>query len=135
MREAQFGSSSAACPANAKSATHSVSRGRMSGRHKNFPVSFQFSAEIPRLVSSTSRAPRYTSQQTSNASSGLTLISAPPLRALHAIRLRTPCEKPLNLSFRGRGLPEESAFYWVLQKADSSRKERAMAQRPSLRSE
>src|SRR5882762_1037816 len=34
-----------------------------------------FSAPIPRLDSITSRAPRYTSQQTSNAISGFTLIS------------------------------------------------------------
>src|SRR5229473_2521572 len=79
MRDAQSGPSSAACPASAKSATHSFSRGRKSGRHRNFPVSFQLSAEMPRFVSSTSRAPRYTSQHTSNASSGLTLM-APPHR-------------------------------------------------------
>ena len=42
--------------ASAKSATHSLSRARKSGRHRNFPVSFQFSAEMPRLVSSTSRS-------------------------------------------------------------------------------
>src|SRR6266404_3917739 len=77
MREAQSGPSSAALPTSAKSATHSFSRGRKSGRHRNFPVSFQFKAEMPRFVSSTSRAPRWTSQQTSNANFGLTLIPAP----------------------------------------------------------
>src|SRR5260221_13926400 len=77
MREACSGPSSAACPASAKSATHSFSRGRKSGRHKNRPESCQFSAQTPRLVSSTSRAPRYTSQHTSNASSGFTLIVPP----------------------------------------------------------
>src|SRR5882762_6320041 len=77
MREACSGPSSAACPASAKSATHSFSRGRKSGRHKNRPESCQFSAQTPRLVSNTSRAPRYTSQHTSNASSGFTLIVPP----------------------------------------------------------
>src|ERR1700737_343277 len=77
MREAQHVGSSAAPPANAKSATHSFSRGRYSGFHKNLPVSFQFNAEIPRFDSSTSRAPRYTSQHISNASSGFTLIASP----------------------------------------------------------
>src|SRR5258705_13330700 len=67
-----------ACPASAKSATHSPSRGRKSGRHKYLVASFQSIAEIPRLASSTSRALRYTSQQTSNANSALTPI-APPL--------------------------------------------------------
>jgi len=34
MRDARPGSSSAACPAIAESATHSFNRARMSGRHK-----------------------------------------------------------------------------------------------------
>src|SRR5258707_14003551 len=79
MRDARSGPSSAACPASAKSATHSYSRGRMSGRHKNFVASFQSSVERPRFVSSTSRAPRYTSQHTSNASSAVTGIAPPPV--------------------------------------------------------
>ncbi len=75
MRDAQSGPSSAFCPASAKSATHSFSRAGKSGRHKNFPVSLQFSAEMPRLLSIPSRAPRLTSQHTANASSGLTLMA------------------------------------------------------------
>src|SRR5271154_6151288 len=77
IRDAKSEPAKAFSPASAKSATHSFSRGRISGRHKNFPVSFKFSAEIPRFVSSTSRAARYTSQHTSNASSGLTPIASP----------------------------------------------------------
>src|SRR5580704_14307706 len=79
MREAQSGPSNAALPASAKSATHSFSRGRISGRHENFVAASEtFSAEIPRFASSTSLAFLYTSQHTSNASSGLTLIDPPP---------------------------------------------------------
>src|ERR1700686_1571626 len=75
MREAQHVGSSAARPAKAKSATHSFSRGRKFGFHKNLPVSFRFSAEIPRFNSSTSRARRYTSRHTSNASTNLGLLA------------------------------------------------------------
>src|SRR6266849_2269347 len=99
MREAQSGPSSADLPASAKSATHSFSRARKSGRHRNFPVSFQLSAEMPRLVSSTSRAPRYTSQHTSNASSGLTPM-APPLSPHPTLLPRTAVDlhpKPPHL--------------------------------------
>jgi hypothetical protein len=39
MRDACSGPSSAAFPASAKSATYSFSRGRMSGRHRNFVAS------------------------------------------------------------------------------------------------
>src|SRR5580693_6597802 len=76
MRDAFRGPSSAAFPASAKSVTHSVSRGRKSGRHRNFVTSSGLSAEIPRLASITSLAPRYTSQHTSNAISSFVLISA-----------------------------------------------------------
>jgi hypothetical protein len=49
--------------------------GRMSGRHRKRDESCQFSAQMPRFVSRTSRAPRSTSQHTSNTNPGLTGMS------------------------------------------------------------
>src|SRR5579871_107422 len=101
IRDARPGSSNAAGPAKAKSATHSFNRAFTSGRHKNFPAFSGFSAEMLRFVSSTSRAPRYTSQQTSNTISGLTLI-APPATNRHA--LHNSCHS------ESAAADEESAF-------------------------
>jgi hypothetical protein len=78
MREAFSGPSNAAWPASAKSAIQSFSFGCRSGCHMYFEQTSQFSAGTPRLPSSASRPPRYTSQQTSNAISA----SSPTPRGL-----------------------------------------------------
>ena len=62
-----------------------------------------FNAEMPRFVSSTSRAPRYTFQQTSNASSSFTPITT----------LRPPCHSeggfcPRNLLLSFPSIPNDN---------------------------
>src|SRR5262249_28166608 len=109
MREAKLASASANCPATAKSATNSFSRGRMSGRHRNFVASVHFNAEIPRFDSSTSRAFLYTSQHTSNARSGLTPL-APPRPP--PIMFRTQDRLRFNLSASARPLIVALSFFF-----------------------
>jgi hypothetical protein len=78
--------------------------GRTSGRHAYFVSISIFSAAIPRFDSITSRAPRYTSQQTSNAISGFTLISPSDLISLTS---RTSVPSSLHFPFRQSVLPHQ----------------------------